>query len=184
MWTALSDEKSGLHFSFLPGIASAAFLRSESHCTHEHSLLSPFLRLPQPGGQVPVFISPKSKSHYDRQSVLLLGPRPGLATNSFFLLDIFFRHLRVWYFVASSLTRGRVCNLLLLLVLASAVTLGLPSLTRVRSRSHTMTYVQSASSSWRLASFGSSDEMLHLFEWQLLSLFSMYGALSGERKGL
>jgi hypothetical protein len=30
------------------------------------------------------------------------------------------------------LTRGRVCNLLLLLVLASAVTLGLPSLTRGR----------------------------------------------------
>jgi hypothetical protein len=39
----------------------------------------------------------------------------------FFLLEIFFRQLRVWYFVAPSLTRGRVCNLLLLLVLASAV---------------------------------------------------------------
>jgi hypothetical protein len=47
-----------------------------------------------------------------------------------FLLDIFFRQLRVCYFVAPSLTRGRVCNLLLLLILASAVTLGLPSLTR------------------------------------------------------
>jgi hypothetical protein len=30
----------------------------------------------------------------------------------FFLLDIFFRQLRVCYFVAPSLTRGRVCNLL------------------------------------------------------------------------
>jgi hypothetical protein len=30
----------------------------------------------------------------------------------FFLLEISFRHLRVWYFVAPSLTRGRVCNLL------------------------------------------------------------------------
>jgi hypothetical protein len=37
-------------FQFLPGIASAAFLRSESHGTHEHSLSSLFFRLPQPGG--------------------------------------------------------------------------------------------------------------------------------------
>jgi hypothetical protein len=37
-------------FQFLPGIASAGFLRSESHGTHENSLLSLFLRLPQPGG--------------------------------------------------------------------------------------------------------------------------------------
>jgi hypothetical protein len=41
----------------------------------------------------------------------------------FFLLEIFFRQLRVCYFVAPSLTRGWVCNLLLLLVLASAVPL-------------------------------------------------------------
>jgi hypothetical protein len=39
----------------------------------------------------------------------------------FFLLEILFRQLRVCYFVAPSLTRGRVCNLLLLLVLARAV---------------------------------------------------------------
>jgi hypothetical protein len=37
-------------FHLLLGIASAAFLRSESHGTHEHILLSLFLRLPQPGG--------------------------------------------------------------------------------------------------------------------------------------
>jgi hypothetical protein len=30
----------------------------------------------------------------------------------FFLLEISFRHLRVRYFVAPFLTRGRVCNLL------------------------------------------------------------------------
>jgi hypothetical protein len=36
-------------FQFLPRIASAAFLRSESHGIHEHILLSVFLRLPQPG---------------------------------------------------------------------------------------------------------------------------------------
>jgi hypothetical protein len=42
----------------------------------------------------------------------------------FFLLDIFFRQLQVCYFVAPCLRRGRVCNLLLLLVLATAVPLG------------------------------------------------------------
>jgi hypothetical protein len=50
MWGALSDEKLGLYFSLLPGIASAAFFGSESHGTHEHSLLSLFLIFPQPGG--------------------------------------------------------------------------------------------------------------------------------------
>jgi hypothetical protein len=61
-----------------------------------------------------------------------LGVRPPSGTRDqfFFLLDIFFGHLRVCYSVAPSLTRGRVCNLLLLLDLASAVTLGLPPLTR------------------------------------------------------
>jgi hypothetical protein len=37
-------------FQFLPDNTSAAFLRSESHGTHEHILFSPFLRLSQPGG--------------------------------------------------------------------------------------------------------------------------------------
>jgi hypothetical protein len=57
-----------------------------------------------------------------------LGVRRRSATRDqfYFLLEIFFRHLLVCYFVAPSLTRGRVCNLLvqLLLGLASAVTLG------------------------------------------------------------
>jgi hypothetical protein len=39
----------------------------------------------------------------------------------FFLLEIFFRQLRICYFVAPTLTRGRVCNIMLLLVLASVV---------------------------------------------------------------
>jgi hypothetical protein len=54
-----------------------------------------------------------------------LGVRHPCGTRDqfFFLLDIFFRQLRVCYFVAPSLTRGRVCNLLLLLALASAVSL-------------------------------------------------------------
>jgi hypothetical protein len=36
----------------------------------------------------------------------------GTRDQFFFLLEIFYRHLRVHYFVAPSLTRGRVCNLL------------------------------------------------------------------------
>jgi hypothetical protein len=48
----------------------------------------------------------------------------GTRDQIFFLLEIFFRLLRVCYFVEPSLTRGRVCNLLLLLVLASTVPLG------------------------------------------------------------
>jgi hypothetical protein len=48
----------------------------------------------------------------------------GTGDQFFFLLEIFFRQLRVCYSVAPSLTRGRVCNLLLLLVLASAIPLG------------------------------------------------------------
>jgi hypothetical protein len=61
---------------------------------------------------------------------LRLGVRHPSGTHDqfFFLLEILFRQLRVCYFVAPSLTRGRVCNLLLLLVLASAVQLESESL--------------------------------------------------------
>jgi hypothetical protein len=56
-----------------------------------------------------------------------LGVRPPFGTRDqfFFLLEISFRQLRLCYFVAPSLTKGRVCNLLvqLLLGLARAVTL-------------------------------------------------------------
>jgi hypothetical protein len=54
---------------------------------------------------------------------LRLGVRHpcGLRDKFFFNFEIFFKQLPVCYFVAHSLTRGRVCNLLLLLVLASAV---------------------------------------------------------------
>jgi hypothetical protein len=45
-----------------------------------------------------------------------------------FLLEFFFRPSRVSYFVTPSPTRGRVCNLLLLLGLASAFPLGSESL--------------------------------------------------------
>jgi hypothetical protein len=50
----------------------------------------------------------------------------GTRDQFFFVLEIFFRQLGRCYFVAPSLTRGRVCNLLvqLLLDLARAATLG------------------------------------------------------------
>jgi hypothetical protein len=41
----------------------------------------------------------------------------------FFPIEIFLRELQVCYLMVPSLTRGRVCNLLLLLGLASAVPL-------------------------------------------------------------
>jgi hypothetical protein len=52
---------------------------------------------------------------------LCVRPPSGTRHQFFFLLESFFRPLRVYYFVAPSLTIGRSCNLLLLLVLASAV---------------------------------------------------------------
>jgi hypothetical protein len=58
----------------------------------------------------------KLKLIYDRQSVgqsvLVSGTHLGPATNFFFLLEIFIGQLWVCYFVAPSLTRGWVCNLL------------------------------------------------------------------------
>jgi hypothetical protein len=65
----------------------------------------------------------KSKLSYDRrsvgQSVLVSGHHQG-PWPIFLLLDIFFGQLQICYFVAPSLTRGRVCNLVLLQCLASA----------------------------------------------------------------
>jgi hypothetical protein len=70
----------------------------------------------------PYFIYEKSKLKlklkliYDRQSVgqsvLVSGAHFGTRDQFYFLLEIHFRQLRVCYFVAPSLTRGRVCNLL------------------------------------------------------------------------
>jgi hypothetical protein len=63
---------------------------------------------------------------YNVSRPVWLGVRhpSGTRDQFFFLLKMFFRQLSVCYFVAPSLTSGRVCNLLLLLVLASAVPLG------------------------------------------------------------
>jgi hypothetical protein len=51
------------------------------------------------------------------------GPS-GTRDKFFYLLEIFLKTVTVRYVVVPSLTRGWVCNLLQLLVLASAVTLG------------------------------------------------------------
>jgi hypothetical protein len=58
----------------------------------------------------------------DSQSVLVSGHNQG-PWPIFFLLEIFLRQLRISYLMAPSLTRERVCNLLLLLDLSSAVPL-------------------------------------------------------------
>jgi hypothetical protein len=51
----------------------------------------------------------KSKLHYDRKSVSLGVKHPsGIRDQFLFLIEIFFRRLRICYFVAPSLTRGRV----------------------------------------------------------------------------
>jgi hypothetical protein len=47
-----------------------------------------------------------------RPASLGVRPQSGTRDQFFFLFDIFFRHLWVCYFIAPSLTRGRVCNLL------------------------------------------------------------------------
>jgi hypothetical protein len=71
--------------------------------------------------------NPKSKSLYDRRSVgqlvLLSGHHPGPVTNSFTSMENIFRHLRFSSCGAPSLTRRRVSNLSiqLLLGLASAI---------------------------------------------------------------
>jgi hypothetical protein len=59
-------------FQFLLGIVSAAFLRSESHGTHEYILLSLFLRLPPPGGPGTCIYFPQEQG----SPVILLGIGP------------------------------------------------------------------------------------------------------------
>jgi hypothetical protein len=84
--------------------------------------------LDSPNLKCQVHVSSQSQSHITthNQSASRLGVRQPSGTRDqfFFLLQILFRQLWVCYFVSPSLTRGQVCNFLLLLVLASAVPLG------------------------------------------------------------
>jgi hypothetical protein len=71
------------------------------------------------GGEAEVTLRPTIS-----QPVRLGVRRPSGTRDQFFiLLEIFFYTVAVCYFVASCLTRGRVCNLLLLLVIVSPVPL-------------------------------------------------------------
>jgi hypothetical protein len=138
MWGAHSDERSTL----LLGLARAVILGSKSRETRYH--LPSQMWLPQSGGpgssiyfpreRGDPIISPITGSVEISQSYLTTDGQSaslswGQATikardKFFFLLEIFFRQLQVYYFVAPSLTKGWVCNLLLLLGLASAIPLG------------------------------------------------------------
>jgi hypothetical protein len=49
----LLDERIGLSFTIAAGLASTVIIRSETHRTHGHILLSQDSRIPQPGGPGP-----------------------------------------------------------------------------------------------------------------------------------
>jgi hypothetical protein len=100
--------------SCLEYIVSRTCNHRTPHCTF------PLLRF----GNFPTLCWTKKVKVILRPTVRLGVRHPaGTRDQYFYLLEIFFRQLRVRYFVAPSLTRGRVCNLLLLLVLASTVVL-------------------------------------------------------------
>jgi hypothetical protein len=63
---------------------------------------------------VSVEVEVKLRPTVSRPARLGVRHPSGTRDQFFFLLEIFFIQLRVCYFVAPSLTRGRVCNLLLL----------------------------------------------------------------------
>jgi hypothetical protein len=135
----------------LLGVASAVILRSESRGTHGHILLSQIRDSPNPEGHVPAFISPRNRlarlypqalnslsvASYDSQGYGG-GIRPrlhtGLSNFWFWVLVLYYDQifllswqLRVCWFGAPFLTRGRVCRLQLLLVPASTAILGYES---------------------------------------------------------
>jgi hypothetical protein len=106
--------------------ASRVILDSESSGTQEHILL--FHESGRLQEELVTYFQVKVKVML-RPTVsqpIRLGVRHPSGTHDqfFFPLEILFRQLRVCYFVTPSLTRGRVCNLLLVMVLASAVPLG------------------------------------------------------------
>jgi hypothetical protein len=101
-------------------LANTVPLGSESRWTQDHILFSQFLRLPQLGRPGPHIYIPqlklKLKLIYNQQSVgqsvLVSGTHLGPRDQFFFLLEIVLRQLRLCYFIAPSLTREWVCNLI------------------------------------------------------------------------
>jgi hypothetical protein len=108
----------------LLGLARAVTIVSKPLRTDDHILLST-LRLIQPGGPGPhIYIPQEQIVEVEVEVEVKLRPisRPvrscvrhqtGTRDQFFFVLEIFFRQLRVCYLIEPSLTRGRVCNLLL-----------------------------------------------------------------------
>jgi hypothetical protein len=119
-WSLLSSERRGLTTS--TGVVSSEHsltgLPPSLH-THTHSL-----SLTSSHSLFEVDVEVKLRLTVSRPVRFGVRHPSGTRDELFFPLAIFFRQLRVCYFVAPSLTRGWVCNLLLLLVLASAVSLG------------------------------------------------------------
>jgi hypothetical protein len=106
-------------FQFFPGIASADVLRSESHGTHDHSLLSLFLRLPPPGGPGSCICLPQEQgspitpsgigsnfwiSYYGFLAALFLGHRVHVLTlpgTAYAIQDTLFPHCLLTFFFLS-----------------------------------------------------------------------------------
>jgi hypothetical protein len=132
MWGALSDERTRLPCKIAVALASAVILGSEPRGTHDHILLSQIRDSPNLEGQVPVFISPRNKvaqlypqalgqTHVSVRVTLRLAIGPLILTTSNFIFQV--NTFGYSPYAISSLTRGWISRLQLLLVLAIAVIL-------------------------------------------------------------
>jgi hypothetical protein len=74
--------------------------------------------------EIEVEVKVKLRTTVSRPVCLAVRHQSGTRDQFFFLFEIFLKQLRVCYFAAPSLMRGRVCNLMLLLALARVVPRG------------------------------------------------------------